>query len=203
MNTSNKRERLIESASVLFHQKGIAATSLADIAKDADVPIGNVYYYFKAKEELALAALGRHQMDYIQQFELLNKELDDPRQRLKKLLEHYEAKSEEFAQHGCPIGKMVMDTDTSSGTIAEAAGNVFECVLGWITEQFNELGHNDHAKAYATSLLASIQGAALLAKATKNPDLMLIELARMLHFIDTLPNRRIHPGKIGLKVSTA
>jgi TetR/AcrR family transcriptional repressor of nem operon len=43
----DKRTRLIETATKLAYGRGFRETSLADIAKAARVPVGNVYYYFK------------------------------------------------------------------------------------------------------------------------------------------------------------
>ncbi len=54
---SNKREKLIESATKLFHQAGFKDTSIADVAEDSGVPLGNVYYYFKTKDDLAAAVI--------------------------------------------------------------------------------------------------------------------------------------------------
>jgi len=45
-----KRTRLINTASKLAHEHGFNQTTLADIARDSGVPLGNVYYYFKTKE---------------------------------------------------------------------------------------------------------------------------------------------------------
>ena len=53
MQISDKRTRLIEAADKLVQLQGFSQTTLADIAKKADVPLGNVYYYFKTKEEIA------------------------------------------------------------------------------------------------------------------------------------------------------
>src|SRR6266487_625631 len=55
-----KRERLVGAAMQLLHQQGAERTTLADIAKMADVPPGNVYYYFKAKDDVIAAAIGAH-----------------------------------------------------------------------------------------------------------------------------------------------
>jgi AcrR family transcriptional regulator len=46
------RERLLESAKILFSQKGYYATSVEDIVESAGFSKGNFYYYFKSKEEL-------------------------------------------------------------------------------------------------------------------------------------------------------
>jgi AcrR family transcriptional regulator len=39
-----KRERLVAAASELIYRRGVARTTLADIAQAADVPVGNVYF---------------------------------------------------------------------------------------------------------------------------------------------------------------
>ena len=55
----DKRTRLIETATKLAYGRGFRETSLADIAEAARVPVGNVYYYFKTKQELAEAGVER------------------------------------------------------------------------------------------------------------------------------------------------
>lgn len=56
--TSGKRERLATAAAQVLHAQGVAQTTLADIAQAAEVPVGNVYYYFKTKDDLVEAAIG-------------------------------------------------------------------------------------------------------------------------------------------------
>src|SRR5215472_18745128 len=58
---SGKRERLVDSARGLFHEQGVHRTTLAEVADRADVPLGNVYYYFKSKDELLGAVLDCYQ----------------------------------------------------------------------------------------------------------------------------------------------
>ena len=52
-----KRGLLMRAAAELIYEKGCAASSLADIATAAGVPLGNVYHYFKTKEVLAEAVI--------------------------------------------------------------------------------------------------------------------------------------------------
>ncbi|MBO0730160.1 MAG: helix-turn-helix transcriptional regulator, partial [Acidimicrobiaceae bacterium] len=49
---AGKRERLVAAARDVCHRQGVEKTTLADIAEAADVPVGNVYYYFKTKDDL-------------------------------------------------------------------------------------------------------------------------------------------------------
>ena len=49
----NERQQLIlDTAQKLFSEKGYAATGLREIAEKAGISIGNIYNYFKNKEEL-------------------------------------------------------------------------------------------------------------------------------------------------------
>ncbi len=77
----DKRTRLIETATKLAYGRGFRETSLADIAEAARVPVGNVYYYFKTKEELAEAVVERR----LEEFRASREEMDrlsSPKERL-------------------------------------------------------------------------------------------------------------------------
>src|SRR5277367_3952889 len=102
MNGPGKRDRLVDSAALLFHQKGIAATSLADIAKHAEIPIGNVYYYFKTKDELALATLEKRKRAMQEICTRLDEMLDEPRERLIQMARFFDKAKEEYTKFGCP-----------------------------------------------------------------------------------------------------
>jgi AcrR family transcriptional regulator len=54
---TDKRERLVAAAAERFHHQGYPATSLSDVANVAGVAPGNVFYYFKSKEDLARAVV--------------------------------------------------------------------------------------------------------------------------------------------------
>ena len=57
---AGKRARLVAAACRVLHEQGVERTTLADIAKAAYVPVGNVYYYFKTKDQLVEAAIHAH-----------------------------------------------------------------------------------------------------------------------------------------------
>ncbi|UCD79607.1 MAG: TetR/AcrR family transcriptional regulator [Desulfobacterales bacterium] len=54
---SNARERLLETATALFAEKGYAGTSVREIVERAGVSKPVLYYYFKSKEGLFYAIL--------------------------------------------------------------------------------------------------------------------------------------------------
>ena len=53
----NRRESILAAASVRFHQRGYAATSLEDIARDLGVTAPALYRHFRSKDALYTAAL--------------------------------------------------------------------------------------------------------------------------------------------------
>ena len=83
---TDKRARLIETAMKLAYKHGFRETSLADIAEAAHVPLGNVYYYFKTKDELGEAVVEQR----LAEFRAFRDELDrlsSPKERLFAFVE--------------------------------------------------------------------------------------------------------------------
>ncbi len=198
----SKRDRLIESAAELFHQHGMASTSLADIAKHAEIPIGNVYYYFKTKDELALAALDRRRQVLDQAYQSLDETEGDPRVRLIEAVRFFERVKDEYTRYGCPIGKIVMDSPVEKDSVTKAAAQVFERFVDWAQQQFIQLGHQPESRRYAVSLMAGIQGAAVMAKSMNDPKVMSDEIERLTEWLGQLPNKKIFLGKAGLKTGS-
>ena len=55
MEYNAKQMQIINVAEKLFAEKGFAATSVRDIANEADVNVSMISYYFGSKEKLAEA----------------------------------------------------------------------------------------------------------------------------------------------------
>lgn len=199
MSAQNKRDRLVESAAILFHHNGTTATSLADIAKHADIPIGNVYYYFKTKEELALAAINKRKEQFSAAYTILDDNIPDPRQRLIEAIHYFDKVGEEYMRYGCPIGKIIEDADTGKDAVAQTAAQVLIDFVDWAERQFRQLGHTDEARPYATTLMAGIQGATIMAKAFRDTEVISREMARLTLWLESLPNKRIQLGKLGIR----
>ncbi len=54
---SGKREQIVQAALHLYRSQSICRTSLKDVAEAANMPLGNLYYYFKSRDALLLAVL--------------------------------------------------------------------------------------------------------------------------------------------------
>ena len=69
MKTNPTKEKVIQSATSLFFQKGFAGTSVRDIAEKADVNVSLISYYFKGKQGLLEYAVTQFYENYLAELE--------------------------------------------------------------------------------------------------------------------------------------
>ncbi|MCX5416017.1 TetR/AcrR family transcriptional regulator [Streptomyces sp. NBC_00059] len=185
VRAADKRRRLTAAAAQVLHEQGVERTTLADIARAADVPVGNVYYYFKTKDELVRAALSEHSA-YLDELTGSLDQLPGPRERLKGLIEAWVGRRDVAARYGCPTGTLAVELDKrADGSLDVEAGAVIRRLLDWAADQFRLLGLPD-PDGLAVTLVSAYQGMSLLANALRDPDIMTREGARLLGWLDAL-----------------
>ncbi|MBI3561727.1 MAG: TetR/AcrR family transcriptional regulator [Gammaproteobacteria bacterium] len=182
----DKRSRLIEAADKLVQQQGFNQTTLADIAQESKVPLGNVYYYFKTKDDIGHALIEhRTQCILHGQFSQWDK-LSDPRKRILAAIKAVADNREILAQSGCPIGSLCQELHKEGGPLADKAAGMFSVLLEWLDAQFHLLGMGKASSDHALHLLAALQGASLLTNAFNDPTLMLREATRLKQWVTSL-----------------
>ncbi|MGW1795637.1 TetR/AcrR family transcriptional regulator [Streptomyces sp. NPDC001984] len=192
VRASQKRQRLTAAAARVLHEQGVERTTLSDIAREADVPVGNVYYYFKTKDELVRAALSEHSA-HLDELTGRLEQLADPRDRLKGLIEAWVDQRDVAARHGCPTGTLAVELDKrADGTLDAEVGAVIRRLLDWAGRQFRELDLSE-PEDLALTLISAYQGMSLLANALREPDIMTREGARLLRWLDSLQAPDGHP----------
>jgi AcrR family transcriptional regulator len=168
-----------------MHQQGVERTTLADIAKAADVPVGNVYYYFKTKDEVIGAVVEARAQQIRAMTADISARYRSPKGRLKALMEEFAAQGETVAQFGCPLGSLCSELGKRPAESGPAAADLMRLLAEWIEEQFRSMGRAD-APDLALDLVAAYEGNALLANATRQPDFMAGAARRVGHWIDSL-----------------
>jgi TetR/AcrR family transcriptional repressor of nem operon len=182
---TDKRHRLSSAAARVLHEQGVERTTIADIAAAAEVPVGNVYYYFKTKDELVQAALTEH-TDHLAGLTGRLDQLPDPLDRLKGLITTWVDQRDVAARFGCPTGTLAAELGKrADGTLDVEAAAVFRRLLDWMEDQFRQLGRPDPADL-AITLLAGYQGMSLLANALRDPGIMTREGDRLTRWLDTV-----------------
>jgi TetR/AcrR family transcriptional regulator, transcriptional repressor for nem operon len=185
--TRNKRERLVAAARETIYQQGIEKTTLADIAAAAGVPLGNVYYYFKTKQDIIEAVVESHLVEARAMLTALDDTYDSPRARLKALFGALTRQADLIARYGCPHGTLCLELDKRADVPGLAARLMREPV-DWAQRQFAAMGCPD-ADALAVEVIARYQGAALLSSTFRDPALMTREAARVSTWLDALPTQ--------------
>jgi len=180
-----KRGRLVAAATQLLHQQGIERTTLADIAKAADVPAGNVYYYFKTKDEVIAAVIEAHAQQIKTTLAAIDTRHRSPKSRLKAFVREFTAQGELVAQHGCPLGSLCSELGKRVRQPGFAEAGLMRLLIDWAEEQFRSLGRRD-AHDLAVDLLAAYEGNALLANTLRDPSVLSRAARRLDHWIDEL-----------------
>ena len=182
--TQGKRERLVAGATEVIHRQGVERTTIADIARAADVPVGNVYYYFKTKDELVGAAIDSHMRDIHALLDSLERHRT-PQARLKALVRELTAQRELAARYGCPLGSLCSELDKRTDGLDRDCAEMLRLPIDWAEQQFRLIGRRD-ARDLAVALMASYQGIALLTNTFRDPELMTREARRLERWIDSL-----------------
>jgi TetR/AcrR family transcriptional regulator, transcriptional repressor for nem operon len=182
--SGGKRERLVASAKELIHEQGVHRTTLAQVAERADVPLGNVYYYFKSKNDLVGAVVD----DYANEAAALLAALEQqrtPQARLKGLIRNWVEMRELVARHGCPIGSLCTELDKLDGDRDAPPAALMTTIIDWAEAQLRRLGRRE-ARDLAISLFAGLQGAAVIANTLGDPDIMARQGRQLERWVDTL-----------------
>jgi len=198
---TDKRVRLIEAAKVLIHQQGFNLTTLADIAQEADVPLGNVYYYFKTKEAIGEAVIEKRSAE-IAEFLTKLDEISEPKARLAALLDCTTEELELTARFGCPIGGLCQELGKQGGSLADQAAKLLHDTLSWSESQFRTLGFGDKSSDLSLYLVSSIQGMYLLTHTFKDPKLAIRQAKMIRDWLDKLsPSGQTKMGSVSRGVA--
>ncbi len=174
------REAIIEVATRLMQVRGYTATSLDDVLRESGVGKGTFYYHFKSKEDLGYAILDAIVAAF------LGRTLDPcfsdpavkPLARIRCFLDRLVVIQRELHCVGCPLGTLASElSDVHEGFRARLAG-VFsawrDCLVQALREgqQQGDIPGDCQVESVAQFLVASLEGAILMSKVTKDITVM-------------------------------
>ncbi|ATU93452.1 TetR/AcrR family transcriptional regulator [Phyllobacterium zundukense] len=187
---NEKRDILIASAAGLFWHQGYAVTSLADIAAASGIPLGNIYYYFKSKAELARGVADI----FVAETEIMLAEITEanqnPRIRLQLLVEKLAQSLKSRVEHGCPIALGIRDFRHESPEAAGRAAESFSLLIGFIGRELGRSGiRPSTALGLARNALTEWQGGIMLAHGLKDPTVLAESFRRIERLLMVAPSR--------------
>lgn len=168
------RERIVERAAELFAERGVAATSLDEVLAAAGAGKGQMYHYFRGRDELVEAAVG---LRCAQVLARLTQELGAVASlaELERALAGFTDEYVRMGLPGCPIGSLageVAGRNEDARLQTAAAFDAWEQLFADALERMRDRGElraDASPAALATALLASIEGGMVLSQARKDP----------------------------------
>lgn len=170
MWSMDTKEHILSVAQKLVQQRGFNGFSYADIADEVGIRKASLHHHYATKAELGVALLVSY-----------STQLDDELQRISAMAEKADVKLAAYAaifrgaleaDRICMGGMLASDWLTLDSSMLPSLKRFFERNIEWLTEVLAEgksqklFVLNSAAADYARVLLASLQGALLVARAT-------------------------------------
>ena len=177
MDKKNTRSDIIRIGTELISRQGYNATGIEMVLKEAGVPKGSFYHYFKSKEEFGLAVMDVFADYYSQRMTaLLQDTALSPLTRIRTLLEgSLQRFSKNQCSKGCLIGNLGQEMADQNERFRARLDEIFDdwrtLFAGCLSEAqtAKELDSRLDAEALASFILSGWEGAILRAKVMKSP----------------------------------
>ena len=170
------RERILCAAMELINRKSFHHTSIRDILAASDVGKGDLYFHFASKEELGLALVAKAKEDYLAYLEASLKSRSPLGQVGDIFLAVYRLHRHRRFMGGCIFGNIALEMSDDNPRFAAAIREVFHEWIGLLSRllaQARTEGELDAAiqpEAIARHIVASLEGAIMMARLTKQED---------------------------------
>ena len=175
----NARRKLIQTAATLIHTKGFNSTSVQDILDGSDVCRSNFYYHFESKEQLGFEVFARRMRwwyGYVIEPSLDNAELT-PAERVDAMLDKVcSIGASPAGEMGCPFGNLAQEMSYVHEPFREALSAFFGAIANRLEQcleegkQTGDFAEDTEPRRLAEFAIALIQGAFLLRKTHKDPE---------------------------------
>jgi AcrR family transcriptional regulator len=175
------RNRVLDAASALVFEHGVAGTTLDDVRAAADVSKGQLYHYFADKEDLIHAVVDRTIQQVLDAQPALA-DLSSWTAIAKWFDDLVELQAARHAVGGCPIGGLaseLAETDEQARTELAAGFDRWEEPLrkGLLEMRARgKLRRGADPAQLATATLAAIQGGLVLTQTRRDPQQLRIAL---------------------------
>ena len=185
------RRRIVEAASDLMVERGVAAVSLDEVGRTTSTSKSQMYHYFTGKDEL-VAAVVICVRDRILAFQgdlLVTVQSVDDLQGWADSIVAFQRRAPRWS--GCPLGTLASELNGDSGTghfdIHEAFDSwqlLFETALVRL-QASGRLRADADPERLATATLASLQGGLLMSKALQDETPLVVALGAAVDYLRT------------------
>lgn len=180
------RAGIVDCAKQLFYERGYDGTSFTDIVESSGLYRGNIYHYFKTKDDILKAVIAQHLADFQALLKMWEQRHAQPKDRLFAFLDMITGRKLELARYGCPIGSLNTELGKDRRDLQDAARALFDLFRDWLAARFEELGYKQDAEQLALHLLGRTQGIAVIAHVYHDSKLLKREVVQLQSWIEQL-----------------
>jgi AcrR family transcriptional regulator len=170
---SSAKDRILDASSELFRRQGLTGTGIKQILDQAKAPFGSLYHHFPGgKDELAAETVKRAGAYYGQL--VAEKILTEP-DLVSGVRAAFVAAGRDLAATGyadaCPVATVALEVASTNERLRLATAEVFDSWLDGLTALLRSKGiEATQARALAHTILSALEGAFVLARATRRTD---------------------------------
>jgi AcrR family transcriptional regulator len=172
------KAHIIEKTASVFNKKGFIGTTLSDMEAATGLTKGSIYNNFANKDEVALAVFD-YNLKKVNN--LIQIEMDKHHSAKEKLLSYVKiygtnVSDSPFTSGGCPILNTAVESDDTHPALKKKASNA---ITTWMNKVANLIDEGIKQKEFRSSvnsretaalIVASIEGAIMISRATGRPD---------------------------------
>lgn len=180
---NDTKERLIRAGEALFRSQGYSGTGLKQLADDARAPWSSMYHFFPdGKEQMAAEILDYAAAYYARRLARGFEARPDPLAAIDAIFSgEVEILKRSGFRDGCPIASVTLDTASTVEPLRKRCGEAFASWIKAIAKGIAQAGVDEaQATELATFVLAALEGAIVLSRASKSPA-PLQRTARFVH----------------------
>lgn len=164
---TGKAAEILDAAERHMRAGGYDAVSFRDLAEEVGIKSSSVHYHFPQKADLGEAVVRRYTNNVLSALGAPDEAVESPLDRVTRLCGVYRtALSDDGLICLCCV--LGAETRDLPDPVATAVNGFFERVLGWVSAALSD---SKTPTPSGPQILASLQGAMILAMATRQPAL--------------------------------
>lgn len=145
------RERILNTAMVLFHKQGYNNTGINQIIEDAGVSKASFYQHFRSKDELCIEFLNKRYDYWVSELEQFTSETKTVQEKFQKSFDFLIYMNEREDFRGCSFLNILSEIPSDKEDIHQ----VICTHKNKLRENFNEVLQNDMVSAHIYLLFES------------------------------------------------
>lgn len=168
----NTRDRMIDTAIDLFQRQGYDGTGLNQILAASKAPRGSLYFHFPGgKEQLGAEAVERYSTAAGAAIQHRLDASEDLGEAVGGVVDLMAEAFERTGGAGCALAAVTLDSASESESLRAVCAEGFDHWLGYLEGRLRAAGREPaEAADEALAILASLEGALVLARARRDPE---------------------------------